>query len=714
MADAPHDHHDHDHHDHEHDHALHAAIQDEAAARLAAGPLTVEELSERLAADGVLAGEAEERHEALLCALEEDCAFVELPDGRIASLAVLLDGVTFGTQLEPEDALEGVLALSPDCDPIAWWMIDHPAVTADGEPVEVLDTVEGPFAAIADGTLPLDGGALAVSFDGTVLRVDPLDAAPAPPLDAAAEAALATAVRAAFDRAAIETSLELPGAEGPAPTWRQLAVSELWWVLLADPEAIPRGVVLPPMRRLLAAAGLREAGPAVVPTELDRALQQRWTMRNRLRGIYGLAGPQLDAAEALIGAMRHADAALDGAPDDAGDAPIALDAAGPAGTTAAELAAALADPAVARVAFAHAREELLAPRSLLALAATIIEGVEEQHAAGARWLAGRALDHAGLPLEAETQFELALARPGPVFAPAAVALAAVAADRGDASRAASLLRQAGVDQEALEDAYDDGDGDDDEEDDGPRSDRPEDLFGYDGGLTLLAEILPWALTRPRPAARRNDPCPCGSGRKYKQCHQGRPEPLPLEERAAWLYAKARRYVADNRFRHELADVADRLVQASGLGHAFLAVVLDSELAADIALYEGGRLIDFVQERRAVLPADEAALAASWQAPARAVFEVERYHAQELHLRDAATRERVVVAGIEPADAPSGLLLGRPLPVGERWRGFAGFVPLPAAWAPEAIDVLEGQDPLEVAALLGRCLGALVEQGEPFG
>jgi preprotein translocase subunit SecA len=25
----------------------------------------------------------------------------------------------------------------------------------------------------------------------------------------------------------------------------------------------------------------------------------------------------------------------------------------------------------------------------------------------------------------------------------------------------------------------------------------------------------------RPAARRNDPCPCGSGRKYKHCCRGR-------------------------------------------------------------------------------------------------------------------------------------------------------------------------------------------------
>jgi hypothetical protein len=28
-----------------------------------------------------------------------------------------------------------------------------------------------------------------------------------------------------------------------------------------------------------------------------------------------------------------------------------------------------------------------------------------------------------------------------------------------------------------------------------------------------------AATPRRTAPRRNDPCPCGSGKKYKQCHQ---------------------------------------------------------------------------------------------------------------------------------------------------------------------------------------------------
>jgi SEC-C motif-containing protein len=40
------------------------------------------------------------------------------------------------------------------------------------------------------------------------------------------------------------------------------------------------------------------------------------------------------------------------------------------------------------------------------------------------------------------------------------------------------------------------------------------------GLWLYTEgeIIPETITRAEPKVGRNDPCPCGSGRKYKKCH----------------------------------------------------------------------------------------------------------------------------------------------------------------------------------------------------
>ncbi len=36
-------------------------------------------------------------------------------------------------------------------------------------------------------------------------------------------------------------------------------------------------------------------------------------------------------------------------------------------------------------------------------------------------------------------------------------------------------------------------------------------------LYLEGEIIPATITRDSPKVGRNDPCPCGSGRKFKQC-----------------------------------------------------------------------------------------------------------------------------------------------------------------------------------------------------
>ena len=53
----------------------------------------------------------------------------------------------------------------------------------------------------------------------------------------------------------------------------------------------------------------------------------------------------------------------------------------------------------------------------------------------------------------------------------------------------------------------------------------------------------WADNQPRPMARRNERCPCGSGRKYKVCHLGR-ELHPIGDRSLWLYHKMVRFVRE--------------------------------------------------------------------------------------------------------------------------------------------------------------------------
>ncbi len=42
--------------------------------------------------------------------------------------------------------------------------------------------------------------------------------------------------------------------------------------------------------------------------------------------------------------------------------------------------------------------------------------------------------------------------------------------------------------------------------------------GGDGEEEVAGEIMPQTIIRQAPKVGRNDPCPCGSGKKYKQCH----------------------------------------------------------------------------------------------------------------------------------------------------------------------------------------------------
>jgi hypothetical protein len=303
---------------------------------------------------------------------------------------------------------------------------------------------------------------------------------------------------------------------------------------------------------------------------------------------------------------------------------------------------------------------------------------ESGGAAGARWLLARALDRTGQPLDAEAELELA--RADATNHPLALrALAGFRSDRGDAKDALALVARA---REA-----EDRDDEDDEDED-----------------FLLDEVLPYASHRPTAPVGRNQPCPCGSGRKYKACHLGQ-ERHPLVERAPWLYRKAHRFVRDGASRVVAAEVANEISKASRQGLEMLLGLLDSALAADVALCEGGVFEQFLAARDALLPGDEALLAAQWALVPRSLFEIERVTHDELSLRDLRSGDRLTVTNVTPSERtrPGSLLLGRPLPVADTWRAFSGFIPISDRLRDEALDILDDGDMLAVAVLIGRCL-----------
>src|SRR5829696_4343166 len=214
--------------------------------------------------------------------------------------------------------------------------------------------------------------------------------------------------------------------------------------------------------------------------------------------------------------------------------------------------------------------------------------------------------------------------------PALIDLAGFRADRGDAPGALRLLVQAGVEPERDDvDGYDDDDRND--------------------GELLWDEVEGFAMHRPRPMARRNDPCPCGSGRKYKVCHLGR-EMHSLDDRAGWLYLKASRFLRDRR--------------------------------------------PLATEELAGLVVDEIGQPGSLDELADGPF-----------LRDIARGDRIRVVNTHPSNSIRAgmLLVGRPLPVGQTYRAFSGFMAVPHGHERAMLAAIESGDSEEIAKVLAAIL-----------
>jgi len=192
--------------------------------------------------------------------------------------------------------------------------------------------------------------------------------------------------------------------------------------------------------------------------------------------------------------------------------------------------------------------------------------------AAAVLLAARAAEGDGRPVEAE---ELVLEALGhdPDLVPALRDAADYAATRGDAASADAHLRRAGA--------------------------APED------GLRWALRPL---LVSPPRTTPRNSPCLCGSGRKYKQCCLRTPS-YPLSTRAPARYASIATYAT----RASSIEVARE--------YAELAEPEAAMFALDLAIFEGGVLDDYLDERGDMLPGDELDLVERWRSVPLAPYEV---------------------------------------------------------------------------------------------
>lgn len=199
---------------------------------------------------------------------------------------------------------------------------------------------------------------------------------------------------------------------------------------------------------------------------------------------------------------------------------------------------------------------------------------------------------------------------------------------------------------------------------------------------------------------RNDPCYCGSGKKYKQCHMAADMAAENEQRA---WADAARYL-----RADLIDFADderfdAAVDAALPGYwadyytaetEALMSPSEEERFFDWFIFDhapeagGPRVIELYQtERGPRLSQTQQALLEKWvKAPPLTAYEYAGHDGQTLRLRDFLTGETAsAFVPIGPGQMPSGaLVLTRLLPVAERLE----FGTLPAYIPPDEIADLK--------------------------
>jgi hypothetical protein len=510
--------------------------------------------------------------------MQRDTSFAEVTDGMIHVPSVL-DGTSWTVHVDADDAAGGFVRTHPHLSPLTWWLLedDVPLVDGAGQTLgtlevddEWLDGADTDVLLGPDGWLDeLAGSWATVAVERGALRWSHCSTSPSP------TDAQVVAMRAGFDRAARHEALE--GLDDTPAELRFTAGSgPIYEAVLADRAAF-LAAPIPPLPELYRAAGLEERGRILAEAGFDWDALHAWQQRRRFNSFYRLDDEGADQLAVLIGACDRAE---DLGADDANRVAELLDA--------------------AAVAEAFWTERALGEGSV-ADVGRFVDAVSAQLGGplpvGLAWLRARCLDRTGDTAAAIATLEEA-GGASSSHEPALVELAGFASDRGDAQEAFRLLQRASV------------------------TTLPDDDVEASDGEHLLAEIAPFALHRPRPAARRNDPCPCGSGRKYKACHLGR-EKHPLDERSLWLYAKARRFLRQHR-PEELITVADEMIDPDD-GYFLHRDLRASPVVMDLAL-QHSVFAEFLAARDGLLPDDETLPAAQWALVDPGVFEVERFGA----------------------------------------------------------------------------------------
>ncbi|MGH3977675.1 MAG: YecA family protein [Pseudonocardiaceae bacterium] len=447
-------------------------------------------------------------------------------------------------------------------------------------------------------------------------------------------------------RAAYDAEVEEP--------WLPVDAEELvLGMLVRQPRAFAEPAA--PLTELAMAAGLEGRGKSFAHEESvwesDRSARRDWRVLHRM-------GPWSNAATAIRVLNLLDDDVLDAA-------------------AAREVLAGLYEPDVLDVVpdellGVHDDPELLARTGALADRLLAVASRPREQAA-AHWLAALVAERRREVREAESHVRMAVhADPG--WGPALDRLAWYESDRGDAAAALTRWRQCGLTAEDSDD---------------------------------VRTVAPFAAD-PGPKLGRNQPCWCGSGRKFKVCHLGRPALASLPDRVGWLCRKATGYLERRGGAAALVTIEHVTARAvDPEDPESLQEACRDPLVIDVVLHEDGWFEEFLSDRGALLPEDEVMLARTWTLVARTVYEVlEVSTGRGLTLRDLRTGDRIEVRerSFSRQARPGTLVCGRAVPDGESHQFVGGLFGVAPGSERELLDLLDegdGMALLEYVAELHR-------------
>ena len=606
--------------------------------------------------------------------LQFDPRFAEVADG-VVFVPALLEGTTWTAWVDADDAKEGFVRTHPQLSPLGWWLVEGGvdlvdqsgerlgALVTDGIWLDDVDTdvVFGPEGWLDD----IAGGWATVSVIDGALSWSPCAN---PPTSSERHVAL---TRDGFRRT-IEHEDRTFGDREPPPGRFTSGSGPMLEALVQDREAFV-GTPIAPLTELYRAAGLVERSGIIAEAGFDWAALRAWRAGNRLRVMNRITPQQVEQLTLVLDTL---DSFVDEGPPGFGANDQERD------DAAARFAAGFEDGEIAEAFWKECRRRDISLQAVATFADELTSRITPAKPISVTWLRSRCLDWTGDALAASRL--LAEAVTGScAHLPAVLDAAAFASDRGDASGGYALLDRAGL-VDRVRDEYEEDDDDD----------------LVDRAAMLLDEFAGFALHRPGPAARRNDPCPCGSGRKYKACHLGQ-ERHPLADRSSWLFEKAKRFL-ESRHPESVSWLAEAMADPSDSIRLY-EELLEAPFVLDVALHEDGIFEEFLASRHELLPDDEVLLASQWALVDRAAFEILRVDGDRLELLNIGTGDTITVVNTHPSERTrvGAIMLGRPLPVGDTYRAFSGFIEISREAVPDLLDTIASQDVDLLAEFLGR-------------